>query len=269
MKPVKKVSDDAPMLLPGIKPALELLAADPKRVDFVFFKKGLRNRDIQEAQGLCRQNGVRFTLVEQDALDRLCRGANGGRVAHQGIVARLSVTGFHELEHLLSSVSGASLPLLLALDQVQDPGNVGTLCRTLYTLGGAGLILPIHNTACLGSGALRASAGALERLPITKVTNLGRALDSAEEAGLTIYGTGSDPGDPRVCDAFATRLHLPAVLVLGNEDRGLRPGVAKRCAHLLRIPQARSFDSLNVAQTGAILLGLTAARLASPTLSVV
>ena len=147
-----------------------------------------------------------------------------------------------------------------AFDQVQDPGNVGTLCRTLYARGGAGIILPRHNSAYLGPAARRSAAGALEHLPVTRVTNLGHALDSAEEAGLTIYGAGGQSA-PNSVNAFTETMHLPAVLVLGNEEKGLRPGTVKRCAHMLRIPLARSFDSLNVAQAGGILLGLAAARL--------
>ena len=251
-------SDDAP-LLPGLKPVLELLASEPQRVDLVFCKKGLHGPEAREVQNLCRQNGVRFSLVDGAALDRLCRGPRPGRdaVAHQGVAARLAVTGFCGLEELLADVPDAPLPLLLALDQVQDPGNVGTLCRTLYALGGAGLLLPRHNSAYLGPAARRAAAGALEHLPVAQVTNLAHALDSDEEAGLTIYGAGGAPG-PNSLDAFADGMRLPAVLVLGNEDKGLRPGVAKRCAHMLRIPLARPFDSLNVAQAGAVLLGLAA-----------
>ena len=156
-----------------------------------------------------------------------------------------------------------ALPEVLAgqryvvLDGVQDPGNVGTLCRTLYALGGAGVILPRHNSAYLGPAAHRAAAGALERLPVARVTNLAHALDEAEEAGFSIYGAGCGPD---AADAFEHAMQLPAVLVLGNEDKGLRPGVAKRCGRMLRIPLARKFDSLNVAQAGAILLGLAAMR---------
>lgn len=252
-------SDDAP-LLPGLKPVLELLQSEPQRIDLVFCKKGLRSREALEVQNLCRRNGVRFSLVEQAALDRLCRDARQGRdgVAHQGVVARLAATGFCGLENLLAAVPDAPLPLLLALDQVQDPGNVGTLCRTLYALGGAGLLLPEHNSAYLGPAARRAAAGALEHLPVARVTNLAHALDAAEEAGLTVYGTGGAEG-PRGLNAFTSALCLPAVLVLGNEGKGLRPGVAKRCSQFLRIPLARPFDSLNVAQAGAVLLGLAAA----------
>lgn len=258
-------------LLPGLKPVLELLASEPQRIDCVFCKKGLRGPDAQEVQTLCRQNGVRFTLVDQAALDRLCRaGAQPGQnrqgrdaVAHQGVVARLAATGFCELPDLFAAVADAPLPVIVALDQVQDPGNVGTICRTLYSLGGAGIILPRHNSAYLGPAARRAAAGALERLPVARVTNLAHALDSAEEAGLTIYGAGGE--GPSNLDAFANAMRLPAVLVMGNEDKGLRPGVAKRCAHMLRIPLARSFDSLNVAQAAAVLLGLCAADRAKNT----
>ncbi|MDR2055046.1 MAG: RNA methyltransferase [Desulfovibrio sp.] len=252
-----------PAVLPGIKPVLELLSRDPGRIDLVYCRKGLRSREALEAQNLCRQNGLRFSLVEQAALDRLCRDAQREHhaVPHQGIAARLSMSAFLSLDDLLSLAASAPLPVVLALDQVQDPGNVGTLARTLYTLGGAGIILPLHNAARLGPAARKAATGALEHLPLARVTNLGHALDRAEESGFAVYGTscGSKPADPPTRDAFAERLRLPAVLALGNEQKGLRPGIAKRCACLLRIPQARAFDSFNVAQAGAILLGLAAA----------
>lgn len=265
-------SADADLLLPGMKPVLELLAATPQRISQIFCRRGLNSPDAGEVHRLCRQYGIRCTTTEAAALDRLCsRSRQGHGVAHQGVVARLAATEFTTLEHLLHSVPAAPLPLILALDQVQDPGNVGTLCRTLYALGGAGLLLPRHNSAYLGPAARRTAAGALERLPVAQVTNLAHALDNAEEAGLAIYGTsvGTPPtadsdntphGMPLCVDAFATPLRLPAVLVLGNENKGLRPGVAKRCGAFLHIPFARNFDSLNVAQAGAILIGLAAAH---------
>ena len=253
---------DDTALLPGIKPVLELLEKSPARVDLLLLKKGLRTRETSRMLDICRTAGVRFSLVEGPALDRLCppRGADGKgpRTAHQGVIARLTAAEFTDLPDLLDAVASAPLPVLVALDQVQDPGNVGTLARTLYALGGAGLILPRHNAAYLGPGARRTAAGALERLPIARVPNLARALDTCEEAGLTIYGTGMDPHSLNI---YAEALQLPAVIVLGNEDKGLRPGVAKRCSRLAHIPMSREFASLNVAQAGAILLGLTASRI--------
>lgn len=247
-------------LLPGLKPVLELLNSEHGRIDCIFCKKGLHSPDILHLQSLCRLHGIHYTLVEQAVLDRLCHTQHHGEkntVAHQGVVARLTSMIFCSLSHLLAAVTQAPLPIIIALDQVQDTGNVGTLCRTLYALGGAGILLPLHNSAYLGPAAQRAAAGTLEYLPVARVTNLAHALDSAEEAGLNIYGAGMSPKSQ---DAFVSPMCLPAVLVLGNENKGLRPGIAKRCTHMLRIPLARHFDSLNVAQAGAILLGLAAAN---------
>lgn len=257
---------DDSLILPGLKPVLELLAADPGRVDAVFCRKGLRAAGAQQVLAACRLHGIRCAFVEQAALDRLCCAGTDKRpgragVAHQGVVARLAASAPCSLPQLLEAVTHAPLPLILALDQVQDTGNVGTLCRTLYALGGAGLLVPRHNSAYLGPAARRAAAGALEHLPVARVTNLARALDSAAEAGLSVYGAAAAPES---LNAFTQLPRLPAVLVLGNEDKGLRPGVAKRCEHLVRIPLARDFNSLNVAQAGAILLGLAAAAQSLP-----
>lgn len=252
------MNQELPGLVPGLKPVLELLAASPDRVETVFCKKGLHGPEMQMILDQCRSLGLRFRLVDGQALDRMCRDGQGShrQVAHQGVVARISSASTLVMDELLALTGQAPLPLLVALDQVQDPGNLGTLCRTMYALGCAGLILPRHNSAHLGPAASRAAAGALEKLPIACVTNLAHALDQAEEAGLAIYGTGCGTGCQ---NAFTCKLELPAVLVLGNEEKGLRPGVAKRCGSLLHIPLSRDFDSLNVAQAGAILIGITAA----------
>ena len=233
-------------VLPGLKPVLELLEREPERIDTVFLRKGQRSHDTERILDLCRTAGVRFALTDTQGLDRLC--PSGG---HQGVAARLFEAGFVDFSTLLEEAPDAPLPLILVLDQVQDPGNAGTLARTLYALGGAGMVIPRHNGAYLGAGARRAAAGALERLPVAKVTNISRALDEARDAGFSIYGAAL--GEESL-NAFATPLHLPALLVLGNEDHGIRQQVAKRCHHLVHIPMLRAFDSLNVAQAGGILV---------------
>lgn len=248
--------DPAPVL-PGLKAVLELLTTQAERIDTLFVRKGLRSPESVRMLDLCRQVSVRFSLVDDATLDRMCATGHttAPRAQHQGVVARLRSVALTEYEDMLTAVPHAPLPLVLALDQVQDPGNVGTLARTLYALGGAGLLVPRHNSAYLGAAARRSAAGALERLPVASVTNLAHALDRAEEIGLTIVGTGTGHG---VKDAFSTVLPLPAVLVLGNEGKGMRPGVAKRCSLMVHIPFRRTFDSLNVAQAGAILTALWA-----------
>lgn len=236
-------------VLPGRKPVIEALESQPERIEGVLVQRGLHGRDLGRVLDLCRERRVRFRLVDKAELDRLVGGV------HQGVAARLSVCAAVGVEDILANVTAAPLPLILALDQVQDPGNAGALARSLYALGGAGLILPRDRSAHLGPAAMKASAGALARLPVARVVNLSRALEACAEAGLHVYCARAGEG---AADAFAARLALPAALVLGNEERGVRPGVEKRCAKALALPLAREFDSLGVAQAGAMLLALFA-----------
>lgn len=228
---------------------LELLETAPERVDVLLIRKGLKSPETSHMLNLCREKSVRFSLVDTQTLDRLCSAQ------HQGVIAKLIGTELTNFTDMLAQAPDSPLPIILALDQLQDAGNVGTLARTLYALGGAGIVVPRHNSAYLGGGAKKAAAGALEYLPVSQVANLAHALDEAEEAGFTIYGAEMGHGS---ANAFTEPLHSPAVLVLGNEDKGLRPGIRKRCGQMVHIPQARNFDSLNVAQAGGILLALFA-----------
>ncbi|EFL49256.1 RNA methyltransferase, TrmH family, group 3 [Solidesulfovibrio fructosivorans JJ]] len=237
-------------LLPGRKPVRELLAERPRGIDDVLLRQGLRGPDIDAIVAACREARVRFRFVAAADLDRLCPGN------HQGVVARLAAGELTSLDDVLAATRAAPLPVAVALDRVQDPGNVGTLARTLFALGGGGILLPRHEGARLGPGAAKASAGTLARLPVAKVTNLAQALDAAIEAGFSIVGAA---GEPEADNALEATADFPLILVLGNEDEGIRQGIRKRCGRLWRIPQARPIDSLNVAQAGAIILGRLAA----------
>ena len=162
------------------------------------------------------------------------------------------------VEDLLEAAKAKGEPPFLVLsDGIEDPHNLGAVMRSALLCGAHGIVIPKRGGASVTPTVIKSSAGAAERLPVARVTNLAHALDEAEEAGFSIYGAGCGPD---AADAFEHAMQLPAVLVLGNEDKGLRPGVAKRCGRMLRIPLARRFDSLNVAQAGAILLGLAAMR---------
>lgn len=242
--------------LPGLKPVVEMLRVTPERIARIYIKKNWRAPS--QFQELAARNSVPIEFRPAAFLDKLC-GQSPGDVSHQGVVALVSRANFLNLADLLALTPKAPLPLLIALDHVQDPGNLGTLARTAYALGCAGMLLPKHNSASLGPGALKSSAGALTHLPVCVVANIGRALDKAEEAGLTIYGAGNQGQGIRSANAFTFNWQLPAALVLGGECKGIRPAVAKRCSTMLAIPLERKFDSLNVSQAGAILIAFCAA----------
>ena len=249
--------DDSPVLC-GLKPVLELLEKHPERIDALWLRKGRRSPETQRILDLCRAAGIRFSLTDAASLERML----GEPAQHQGVAARLFPKGFADFSHLLAAGANAPLPLIVALDQVQDPGNAGTLARTLHALGGAGLAIPRHKGLYLGGAARRAAAGELEELPVAKVMNLGRAMTEARRAGWRVYGAAAETADGEAgANALAASLHLPALLVLGGEEKGLRPHVREKCDEILRIPMLRPFDSLNVAQAGAILIACLARSL--------
>ncbi|WP_462323952.1 23S rRNA (guanosine(2251)-2'-O)-methyltransferase RlmB [Desulfoplanes sp.] len=237
--------DTSNHLVIGRKPVTELLQTTPEKIETVYLLDRA-GRDMQAIQTICRAQRIKYKRLPADKLSRIFSGT------HQGVVARVVSQGFCPLETLIDKVRTTPFPLILALDQVQDPGNLGTLSRTLYAFGGAGIILPKNRSAFPGPAASRASAGALEKTPITQVTNLARSLETCAQAGLTIYATAMQD---RARDLFTEDPVFPAVLVLGNEEKGIRQGVLKRCAQVLTIPMAGTFDSLNVAQAGAVVMG--------------
>ncbi len=237
--------DEANHLVIGRKPVQELLQTAPEKIETVYLLHR-PGRDLHTIMDSCRKNRIKYKRLSADKLHHIFQGN------HQGVIARILTRGFCPLEELINQTLTSPFPLLLALDQVQDPGNLGTLSRTLYALGGGGIILPKDRSAFPGPAASRASAGALEKTPLAQVTNLARALETCSQRGMIVYGAGFGE---KAENLFTAKLYGPAVLVLGNEEKGIRPGVLKRCDHLVTIPQAGRFDSLNVAQAGAIIMG--------------
>lgn len=238
------IGDNATLIV-GPKPVAEYVRDHPERVDMVFAARGGRP-GRENLPRLCKEAGVRFRLVEQAFLDKLVPGN------HKGAAARVFTPGFADLEHVAESAATSSLRVILALDQVQDPGNAGTLARTLLGLGGAGLVVPRDRSSYLGGGAMRASAGALQRLAAAQVVNLARSLDELRSNGFAVYCAGKSESS---VSAYATVFRFPCVLVLGSEEKGVRPNVARRCDQEVHIPMPGPMESFNVAQAGAILLG--------------
>lgn len=243
---------DGKIYVVGNKPVKELLLDTPSRVDFVALKKGRRDKQAEEIIELCRTQKVPFKSVSDTDLGRMYRGN------HQGVAARCAALEYTPFHTLLETAAEATLPLIVILDQVQDTGNVGVLARTIYALGGAGLVVCQHHGAYLGAGAVRSSAGALNKLPVAKVGNLANAMKDCVNYDYTVYLARMAAGS---LNAYTAELETPAVLVLGNEEKGIRPGVAKYGHHSLHVPFLREFDSLNVAQAGAILVSEFARRL--------
>ncbi len=188
-------------------------------------------------------SGGAFTLEVASAseIERLC-----GSAAHQGVCAEVGPFIYESADRLLS----AAAPLLIALDQVQDPQNLGSICRTAECAGASGVVLPERRSATVTPAVCKASAGAVEHLAIARVRNLVDFLKQAKGAGLWCYG--ADAGAPRTYESVDYA--GGAVLVVGSEGRGLRPRVAAACDLLVSVPLRGRIESLSVAAAAAVLL---------------
>ncbi len=185
-------------------------------------------------------------FVDTAELDALAFGGN-----HQGVVATIDSTPNPGPRDLLHPRPGrAQPPLILAADQVEDVGNLGSLVRTLEACGGAGVIVPQRRSAALTGGLARASAGASLRSTVVSVTNLARALKSLRSDGVRVIGLDAAAETPFDAMAF----DAPCCIVVGSEARGMRPSVREACDAIARVPLRSGIGSLNVAAAGAIVL---------------
>ena len=191
--------------------------------------------------------GVSVEICGADEVERRC-----GSAEHQGICAEVGPFRYAAAEALLA----AGRPLIVALDQVQDPQNLGAICRTAECAGATGVVIPERRSAEVTAAVCKASAGAVEHLPIARVRNLADFLSEAKSAGIWCYG--ADGSAPLRYDAVDWS--GPAALVLGSEGRGLRPRVAAACDALVAIPLRGRIESLSVSAAAAVLLYAAAAR---------
>jgi 23S rRNA (guanosine2251-2'-O)-methyltransferase len=169
-----------------------------------------------------------------------------GSPDHQGIVAEVDPYPYADAEGMLERDDA----LVVALDQIQDPQNLGAVCRSAEAAGAAGVVIPERRAAAVTAAACKASAGAVEHLAVARVRNLADWLESAKQGGAWIYGAEGAAPSPYTQVDFGGR----AVIVLGSEGKGLRPRVADSCDAVVSIPMRGTVASLNVASAAAVLL---------------
>ncbi|HUX44341.1 MAG TPA: 23S rRNA (guanosine(2251)-2'-O)-methyltransferase RlmB [Terracidiphilus sp.] len=236
-------------VLYGLHPVEEALRAGKRRFDHVLVARERQDDRLARLVADCRQAGVR---VRQESREQLTQLA--GTAAHQGVVALAHPQEFLVLEDLFqpppASGSSPAARLLLALDGVEDPQNLGALLRVADGAGVDGVLLTERRSAPLSPVAVKASAGAAEHLRIARVVNLVRALEDLKRRNLWVIGL--DERGSQDYDQFD--FTGDCVLVLGREGAGLHDLVRRTCDHLLRIPMAGGVSSLNVSAAGAVVL---------------
>ncbi|MBV9404295.1 MAG: 23S rRNA (guanosine(2251)-2'-O)-methyltransferase RlmB [Acidobacteriaceae bacterium] len=226
-------------LIAGVHPVREALRA-LRPLERILIAKGISGPRIQEIIDLSRAASIPLRFEPRDALDRVAKG-----IPHQGVIAFGAAHTYTDLQAVLPNAQ-----LLVILDGVEDPHNLGAIVRTAHAAGANAIIVPERRSAPLTEVVDRAAAGALEYLPIARVTNINQTLERLKENRFWIYGL-----DERAVELYdQVDYSTPTAIVLGGEGKGLHQNVQKHCDILLRIPMAGAVSSLNVSVATGIVL---------------
>ena len=238
--------DPQAALLIGVHPVEAALGSAAGQIQYLLIATESRNSRARALAERAREQGIRVLSEPRAALDR-----RSGGERHQDVIAGFvpaNVWGEGDLDRLLDAIDGS--PLVLVLDGIQDPHNLGACLRSADAAGVGLVILPKDRSAGLTAVARRAAAGAAEMLPIVFVTTLARVLKRLKDKGIWLAGT-TDQADQSLYDVD---LSGPLALVMGSEGKGMRRLTAELCDYRLRIPMFGSVDSLNVSVATAVCL---------------
>ncbi|MCL7461134.1 23S rRNA (guanosine(2251)-2'-O)-methyltransferase RlmB [Pseudomonas sp. NW5] len=229
----------------GVHAVEALLRHHPKRVKQLWLAQGRQDPRVQELLQLAEQARVPVGQRERRELDEWVEGV------HQGVVAEVSpsqVWGENALEEILARGTGPAL--LLVLDGVTDPHNLGACLRTAEAAGVQAVIVPKDKSATLNATVRKVACGAAEVIPLVAVTNLARTLEKLQQQGLWVVGTAGEASQ----EIYDLDLRGPTVLVMGAEGRGMRRLTREHCDYLARLPMAGSVSSLNVSVATGVCL---------------
>lgn len=238
----------------GRNPVREALERS-ESIERVYLSTGVTGRAAAGVRAQCRAAGVPLQTVPPVRLERLVPGVN-----HQGVVAVVSAVGYADFDDMLMEIAPdheavtRARPVVLLLDGIQDPHNLGAILRSAVAAGASGVVIPERGAAPLNETALKTSAGTARRIPVARVGNLREAIFQLKERGYWIAGADGT-GETSMWEMDWDR---PIGLVIGSEDRGMRHGVAEECDYRVRIPMAGPAESLNASVAAGILLFLAA-----------
>jgi 23S rRNA (guanosine2251-2'-O)-methyltransferase len=228
------------LIIYGINPVIEALRAGVVRELRVSDRGGERMRDLL---ALASSRGVRVQRVSGDLLNRQARGG-----VHQGVLADVEEAGEYSVADLVKGATGT--PLIVVLDGIEDPHNLGAILRTCDAAGVDGVVIQERRSAALGGAAAKASAGAVSHVKIAEVVNIARAIDELKDCGVWSVGLAGEAS----ATYDAMDLSGPIAVVVGAEGTGLRRLVREKCDFLAAIPMGGHVESLNVSVAAGVML---------------
>ena len=230
----------------GRHPVLELLRSRPSEIRRLHILEGQPKGPLLDIVELASEHNIKVIRTTKRDLSSL-----SGAGVHQGVVAFVNPFAYSELEDVLERGRNHDRhPLILALDSIQDPHNLGALVRSALALGADGVLIPKDRACEVTAVAAKSSVGAVAHLPIVRVTNLKRTLTELQKEGFWLVGTVADGGQPLQSLDFLQ----PIVLIIGSEGKGIRQKLAEACDFRARIPMVGDIGSLNAASAGSICL---------------
>lgn len=245
-KPKRRTASDAEWII-GRNPVVESLR-EGVPINALYVAEGAeRDGRLREAFQLAADRGIKLLEVSKGEMDRMVGGG-----VHQGLVARIPSYDYAHADDLLDAAAvNAEKPLIVALDHVTDPRNLGAIIRSAAGFGAHGVVIPERRAAGMTAAAWKTSAGAAARIPVAQTVNLTRQLKSYQEAGCMVVGLAAD-GDVSLPELDLA--DVPVVLVVGSEGEGLSRLVAETCDQLVSIPMANQVESLNAGVAASVAL---------------
>ena len=227
----------------GCLPVLEALRARGRRIDKILIAEGTREKRLSEVIESARAGRITLNFVPRSAIDKYAADVN-----HQGVIAFTAAAEYADVDDILKTAGEDAL--ILIVDGVEDPQNLGALLRSAECSGAHGVIIPERRAVGLTDTVAKASAGAIEYVKVAKVANLNRLIEDLKKQNIWVVGTSGE-ADTDYVDWDWTR---PSALVMGSEGRGLHRLVAENCDVLVKIPMYGKIESLNVSAAASVIL---------------
>lgn len=229
----------------GINPIKVLLHQAETRLIKLYISSSRSDSKVQEIINVARKKNIPVEIRQRNKLDELT-----GNKTHQGIVGILKPYQYTGLEALIKNRNKFSkFDLIIILDSVMDPQNLGSVIRSACCFGANGVIIPVNRASPVTSAVIKASAGSAWQIPVSRVTNLFKTIDFLKKKGFWIFGAETQGGK----DLRQVEFNCHAAILLGGEAKGVRPLLRKQCDFLVSIPIVSDFDSFNVAMAAGII----------------
>ena len=229
----------------GRNPVVEAMKADAK-IQRIIIQEGIKGKTVDELVGMAKSKGIKIETASKVALNDMAETES-----HQGFIAYAEDYKYYEIDDILEYArSKGEAPFVVILDEIQDPHNFGSIIRTANAAGVHGIIIPKHRAAGVTSVVSKTSAGAVEHTRVAQVTNIARAIEELQEAGVWIMG-GALEGDQTL---YQANLKGPLGIIVGSEGEGIRRLVKEKCDFLVQIPMYGQIESLNASVAAGVMI---------------